>query len=253
MMRYLHIPKGVGYWALIYFNIGLLGLLSSSAFFILNIVFSALGAVEWGGGIVVFDYTSVNFPSITIESGGRIGLFMGILAGILASFTEGRFWVVNSENEKDETSIEKKGLLFLIGVTFILYDIFSSYFALNGGVWFTNPIDSLFSLGVTLILFSVGPEMLMVFFFEMMMENSKEGWPKTTELIKLTILGVFGFFGDLMNGGKQDKKKNFPKANPLPTQSHVVGKTSRGRGRPPKEQSDIARFMDNYERDEYNS
>jgi hypothetical protein len=246
MMRYLSIPKGYGYWAVIYFNIGLLGLLSASAFFILNIIFSALGAVQWGGGTVIFDYTSVNFPSINIVSGGRIGLFMGMLAGILASFTEGRFWVVNSENEKGQTSIEKKGLLFLIGTTFILYDIFSSYYALNGGTWYTNFMDSIFSFGVTLILFSVGPEMLMVFFFEMMMENSKDGWPGTINLVKNIIVGIFSFMGDLVNGGKQEKKKPHPKSMPLPTQSHEVGKNRRGR--PPKEDTYKA-FMSEGEED----
>ena len=237
-MKYLQIPKGVGYWSIIYFNIGLLGLLAASAFFVLNILFSALGAIQWGGGQVIFDFTAVMFPAITIISGGRIGLIMGIIAGILASFTEGRFWVVNSENERNKTSIEKRGLLFLIGFTFILYDILSSYYALNGGVWYTTFFDSMFSMAVTFILFSVGPEMLMVFFFEMMMENSKEGWSGTTNLIKNFVLGLFSFFGDLVNGESKPKIDH----TPIITQSHEI-KKGRGRPRSDRNPDEIMKMM----------
>lgn len=205
-MNFLKIPKGQGYWAGIFLIFGVIGLIAATGFWIFNQIFSAFGLMQLTGGVINYDFSNIYIPSFHIISGGKIGLIMALMGGILATISEGRLWVVPTKNKGTKSVIEKKRLFISFSLIFILYDILSSYYFLNTGTWFDNSlgfwpgvISSGMRLGITIILFSVGPEMFMVWAFETIAENHKDGIPVIGNGIGI-ILGGIKKIGSLISG-----------------------------------------------------
>jgi hypothetical protein len=224
-MKFLHVPKGSGYWSGIFFLLGMADFIAAGAFFIFNIMFSAFGLMQMTGGSIIWNFSNPYIPAFIILSGGKVGLIMAILGGLLASVAEGRLWVVPTKTSKNSKSVmERKNLFILFSVIFVLYDVLSSFFFLNNGFGldmsqgFWPGIGTfLLTLGATLLLFSIGPEMFMVWGFETMAENHEEGIPSIlfgigigTALIK----NIFSSIWNMIFGETEDEtesiKQNFP-------------------------------------------
>ena len=227
-MRFLTIPRGKGYWASIFLSIGLLAFLCGVILVLTNILFSALGVMLFSGGNVVWDYTNVIFPTFSILSGGRIGLGIGIVGGILASISQIRLWIIPTKNAK--TVSERKGLFLLLSTAFVIYDVFSTYYFINGGQFWTGFGNFFLAGGVSIALFSVGPIIFSIWGMETMIENHKEGIPS----FAVGVATLFGFFAHIIKSiqgvfnweledGTEEVEK-YKKELPVEKQ--------RGRGRP---------------------
>lgn len=237
-MRFLQIPVGKDYWAGIFLLIGTTSLIAAGAFFIFNILFSAFGLMQFTGGIIEWNFSNPYIPAFVIVSGGKVGLIAGILGGLLASISEGRLWIVPSKGQKAAKSVvDKKGLFVLFSLIFVLYDIGSSFYFLSDGVIFnlsngflSGLLEFSVLMAATVLLFSIGPEMFMVWSFETMAANYEEGVPSITRGIKNLVLMVVGIFMSLKGvlEWETDDKED----------TDVIIPASRGRGRPRAEEGE---------------
>lgn len=204
-MKFLHIPKGEGAWAGIFFLLGFTGFIAATAFFVFNILFSAFGLMEMTGGKIIWEFSNPYIPAFIIQSGGKVGLIMAILGGLLASISEGRLWIIPAKNKGNKSVMEKKGLFSLFSMIFVVYDICSSYYFLSSGNlfdssggWFSGIMTFIVTMGATILLFSIGPEMFMVWGFETMAENYRDGVPalgggtgNVIAVIKYILVSIF--------------------------------------------------------------
>lgn len=235
-MKFLRVPKGSGYWAGIFFIIGIVGLIAAFAFFIFNIMFSAFGLMQMTGGNIIWDFSNPYTPAFHVISGGKVGLIMAILGGLLASISEGRLWIVPTKDKGQKSMMERKNLFIFFSVVFVLYDILSSFYFINDGfgfdptvTWFPALMIYLIKLGATILLFSIGPEMFMVWGFETMAENHEEGIPSVMLGIGIIIALFKGIGSSIWNAifgdADDDETENIKK-------SFSPDKKERGRGRP---------------------
>lgn len=174
-MRFLTIPNGKGYMAGFYLLMGLLVFVCAGSLVLANVLFSALGIMLFSGGKIAWDLNNALFPTFTILSGGRIGLLLGIVGGVLAGVSQMRLWIIPTKGTK--AIAERKGLFYLLSATFVLYDILSTYYFINGGV-FVNDIGSmLLAFGVSVAMFCIGPIMFFIWGMETIVANHKDGFP----------------------------------------------------------------------------
>ena len=234
-MKFLHIPVGRGYWSGIFLIVGTISLIASLAFFIFNMLFSAFGLMQFTGGIIEWNFSNPYLPAFVIVSGGKVGLIMGILGGLLASIAEGRLWIVPNKGQKAAKSIvEKKTIFVLFSLIFVFYDVLSSYYFLSDGVLFNNSHGLLNGLGefivlmgATILFFSIGPEMFMVWSFETMAANWEEGIQSVSRGLAILVSGIKGMITALQGAFQSetdDDEENDDIISPA--------STKRGRGRP---------------------
>src|SRR5260221_3143454 len=157
--------------------------------------------MQMTGCSITWDFTNPYIPTFIILSGGKIGLIMGIIGGIIASISEGRLWAVPTKNKSTKSVIERKNLFILFSVIFVLYDVLSSFYFLNGGTYFDNSqgflngiLTFIVIMAVTIILFSIGPEMYMLWGFETIVENHKKGIPAVGVGIGIILEGIRNIF-----------------------------------------------------------
>jgi len=226
-VKFLKIPKGTEYWAGIFFIFGLIGLIAATGFWLFNLLFSAFGLMQLTGGVINWDFSNIYIPAFSIVSGGKIGLIMGILGGLLSTISEGRLWVVPTKDKGNKSVIEKKNLFISFSVIFVIYDILSSYYFLNSG-WYTDGfISSALIMAATIIFFSVGPEMFMVWAFETMAENHEEGIPAVGAgigIVLSAIKKIAGYGWNAVFGEKEEEDETQNIKDSIPQR--------RGRGRP---------------------
>lgn len=241
-IRFLKVPKGQGYWAGIFLILGIAGFLAALAFFAFNILFSAFGLMQMTGGSIVWNFNNPYIPAFVITSGGKIGLIMGIIGGLLASISEGRLWIVPAKGEGNKSVMERKNLFIFFSFLFVLYDILSSFYFLNDGfafdptvVWYSALIIYGIKLGATILLFSIGPEMFMVWAFETIAENYADGIPSVA-IGAMVILSIFKSIGstvwNLIFGDHEEEDETARIKASMPARQNQSG---RGRGRPNRE------------------
>jgi len=191
-MRFLTIPNGKGYMAGFYLLLGIIVFICAGTLVLSNVLFSALGIMLFTGGKIAWDLNNALFPTFTILSGGRIGLLLGLVGGILAGVSQMRLWVIPTKGTKAIT--ERKGLFYLLSATFVLYDILSTYYFIIGGVFISDIGSMLLSIGVSVAMFCIGPIMFFIWSMETIVSNHKEGF----SAIGIGIGNFIGFGGHLL-------------------------------------------------------
>lgn len=191
------------------------------------------------GGTVNFNFDNILFPTADIVSGGRVGLILGIAAGILASFAQMRLWIVPS-GRGAKTLSERKGLFLVLSVASVVYDVASTYYFMNKGNWITpggladNIIGSLFMLAITMAMFSVGPVITIVWGIETVIQNHTEGMPSLATGIETFVSTVGKFLASIIGGVvKVFQWEHDGETEEIPQSVPAVAQT-RGRGRPPR-------------------
>ncbi len=230
-MRFLSIPRGKGYMGGFYLLLGITVFICAGILVLANILFSALGIMLFSGGKIAWDLNNALFPTFTILSGGRIGLVLGLVGGILAGISQMRLWIIPVKNTK--TISERKGLFYLLSATFVLYDILSTYYFINGGVFMNDIGSMLLAAGVAIAMFCIGPIMFFIWGMETVVENHSDGF----QAIGNGISNIFRFGSYFINQiqhladwemGEQNSEKEEP------TQ---IQEKQRGRGRPSRDYS----------------
>lgn len=238
-MKFLHVPVGRNYWAGIFLIVGTISLVASLAFFIFNMLFSAFGLMQFTGGIIQWNYSNPYLPAFVIVSGGKVGLIMGILGGLLASIAEGRLWIVPNRGQKAAKSIvEKKTIFILFSLIFVFYDVLSSYYFLSDGIFFNSSQgllngfgEFIVLMGATILFFSIGPEMFMVWSFETMAANWDEGIVSVSRGIAILVSagkGIITALSGIFQSETDDEEEDTNIISPI-TNSNG---SKRGRGRP---------------------
>jgi hypothetical protein len=236
-MRFLPVPKGQNLlWGWIYLTLGQALFISAFVLFLLNIFFSAIGLMEFMGANITYSTANIWFPFIPqFLDGGRGGLFLGIVAGIMTSAVQIRLLIAPKDTTKKgvKSTIDKTDWFIGISILISVYDYLSTHYSLMGGKFFD------FSSGlvegsllfaavflVTLILFSIGSEMFMVYGMEMMITNWNSGSRAWNNVLSKLKNGTFNIFGE---GDGETETDNLPEQEI--DNRPIVDKR---RGRPPK-------------------
>jgi len=219
-MKFLTVPKGIGIWSSIYLLLGISLTIGSGIFWILNVLFSAFGLMGFTGAEMKMNDVDILFSFIPIISnGGRIGLILAFLGGLIASAVESIVWLSPKENKThgSNTTIDQKNLFIWFSIIILTYDVLSTHYFLMGNTfidfshgltWGEKIINGILSFiavfGITIILFSIGSELFLIYGIELVINNYKDGFINIQTAI-YTIFGINGNIDDSMDKIKSDR------------------------------------------------
>lgn len=219
-MKFLTVPKGIGIWSSIYLLLGISLTIGSGIFWILNVLFSAFGLMGFTGAEMKMNDVDILFSFIPIISnGGRIGLILAFLGGLIASAVESIVWLSPKENKThgSNTTIDQKNLFIWFSIIILIYDVLSTHYFLMGSTfidfshgltWGEKIINGILSFiavfGITIILFSIGSELFLIYGIELVINNYKDGFINIQTAI-YTIFGINGNIDDSMDKIKSDR------------------------------------------------